>query len=205
MLIVCDQGLSAGTCTIADNLLVYPLTQALLPEVLQAPQQATTTQAQVPPLVPALAQQAMAAATLVTQPAQKAPLQPRPRATSQALLRTKPPKATAAAATAARQTFPATTAAAAPLHQVYQAPQAQLVQLALVSPLARPTPLAMSRPHSRAALFTMLMVLQLVGMAATVATPALPWAGQVPLLAPAVVHQATAVETLAAAQALAVA
>ena len=60
----------------------------------------------------------------------------------------------------------------------------------------------MNRRPSRATQSTMLMVLLSAGMAATVATPALPWAGQVPLLALAAATLAMAVAPLAAAQVL---
>lgn len=95
--------------------------------LLEGPQ-AATTQAQGPPEPLALAMTHLAMAATPAQ-AQRAPLQPRPKATSLAQLRTKPPRA-AAATMAARQIPPqATTAAATPQPRGYQALQVPLVPL----------------------------------------------------------------------------
>ena len=214
---------------ISDQQHVCPLQALLLEALLQA---TTITQAQVPPL--ALPQQAtlavalatavalamavatpavaLAMAAALTPLAQKAPQLPRPRATSQVQPRIKPPRV-AAAAMVARPMSLGTTAAAVPLPQGYQAQPGLQVQLALDSALAGLMPLAMSKHRSKATQFTMPMVLRSAGMAAMVATPALPWAG--PALPLALVlatlvmavapPPASAVAPLAAAQALAVA
>lgn len=175
-------------------------------------QQAATIQAQIPPglLAPAMALLAVAATQAQAQKV-PLPLQPKPKATSPALPRTRPPRA---AAMAARQTPQATIAAAAQQPQACQEQQGPLVQLALASVLARLTPLATNRHHSKAAPCTMPMVFQSMHMAVMVATLALLWVGQVPPLVPhqamavattlAVATRATAVVTLAAAAALAV-
>ena len=214
---------SQSTCllgvsfTMTDQQHVCPL-QALWLEVLQELLQATTTtQAQVPPVAQqaalalamaaatlAVALATLAMATLVLTPlAQKAPQRPRPRATSQALLRTKPPRAAAAAGMAARPMSQGTTAAATPQPLGFQEQQGPQAQLGLVSALAGLMPLAMSRRRSKAAQCTMLMVLQSAGTAAMVATPALPWAGQAPPPALAVAALGTAVALQAPAVAVA--